>query len=282
MRGPAGILGTADPRQPQRDAELRRFVLDLARREFDERHPGVRSEPVLVLICAYLEADNIGAVLRGIPERVHGLGTTTLVVIDGGDDGTDKVVQSVGALGLAFPVNLGHGVALRAGYELADQMGARYVVTLDADGQNDPSEIPQLVKPLVDGSADFVVASRRLGVDHTTDRFRRSGVVVFSEVINRITGQRLTDTSNGYRALRIEVLNDIRDRLQQDQYQTAEVIITAARRGWRLGERPTVWHPRASGTSKKGRNVFFGYRYASVIIRTWWRERHEVAHRAEA
>ena len=45
--------------------------------------------------------------------------------------------------------------------------------------------------------------------------------------------------------------------LEQDQYQTAELIISAGKRGWRLGERPTVWHPRASGESKKGHNVFF-------------------------
>jgi hypothetical protein len=277
-----GIFGTGDPRQQQRGAELRRFVVDLARQDFDRRHPAARSEPVLVLCASYLEVQNIGPVLKGIPDKVRDLGVTTLVVVDGGDDGTEAVAEAAGALWARFPVNLGHGVALRFGYELAERMGARYVVTIDADGQNDPAEIPQLLAPILDDEADFVIASRRLGLDHTSDQFRRSGVVVYSEVINRITGQHLTDTSNGYRALRIEVLTDIRGRLQQDQYQTAEVIITAARRGWRLGEVPTVWHPRASGTTKKGRNVFFGARYAGVIARTWWRERHEVAHRTEA
>jgi hypothetical protein len=62
--------------------------------------------------------------------------------------------------------------------------------------------------------------------------------------------------------------------LEQDQYQTAELIISAASRGWRIGEAPTVWHPRASGQSKKGHNIFFGFQYARVILRTWWRERH--------
>jgi hypothetical protein len=144
-------------------------------------------------------------------------------------------------------------------------------VTIDADGQNDPAELEGMVQPLVDDEADFVIGSRRLGVDETTDRLRRAGVKVYAWAINAIIQQRLTDSSSGYRAFRIKLLNDIRPHLVQDQYQTAEVIITSGRRGWRITERPTVWHPRASGTSKKGGNIFFGIQYAKVIIRTWLR-----------
>ncbi len=50
-------------------------------------------------------------------------------------------------------------------------------------------------------------------------------------------------------------------------------MITAFGRGWRVTERPTVWHERASGHSKKGSNLSFGLRYASVVLATWWRER---------
>jgi len=125
----------------------------------------------------------------------------------------------------------------------------------------------------VDGEADFVVASRRLGVDQTSDEVRRVGVVVFAWLMNRLTGSSLTDTSNGFRALRTEVLADVVDRLEQRQYQTAELLITAISRGWRVTERPTVWRPRASGTSKKGSNLFFGFRYGTVVLGTWLRER---------
>ena len=80
-----------------------------------------------------------------------------------------------------------------------------------------------------------------------------AGVVFFATVINALTGQHITDTSNGFRALRIEVLSDV--TLEQDQYQTAELIISAATRGWRITDCPVVWHPRASGESKKGHNA---------------------------
>jgi hypothetical protein len=149
----------------------------------------------------------------------------------------------------------------------------KYIVTLDADGQNDPAEIPQVLAPLLNDQADFVVASRRLGVDKTTDRFRKSGVFFFSFIMNRMTGARLTDTSTGYRGLRVTMMADVLDRLTQEQYQTAELLITCLKRGWRSAEVPTIWYPRHSGTTKKGKNWLFGFRYARVVFGTWWRER---------
>lgn len=258
-------------RRRQRAGELRRLVMTLARQDFERRHGPPAFAPVVVLLASYLEADNIGDVLKAVPAEVDGLGVSTLVVVDGGDDGTEDIVADAGAQCAVLPVNMGQGVALRVGYDLALAGGARYVVTVDADGQNDPAEIPRLLAPVLAGDADFVVASRRLGVDHTSDGFRRAGVFLYSWVINAITRQHLTDTSNGFRALRVEVLRAV--ELQQDQYQTAELIISAASRGFRLGEAPAVWHPRASGTSKKGHNLLFGLRYAAVIAHTWRRER---------
>jgi glycosyltransferase involved in cell wall biosynthesis len=258
-------------RERRRRDDLRRLAMELGRQDFHRRHPDAAFDPVLVLVASYLEADNIGPVLKGVPAEVDGLAVSTLVVVDGGDDGTEQIVADAGAFCAVLPVNMGQGVALRLGYELAAAHGARYIVTIDADGQNDPSEIPALVRPVVAGEADFVIASRRLGTDHTSDQVRRAGVRFFSALINALTGQHLTDTSNGFRAFGVEVPNSL--TLEQDQYQTAEVIISAAARGWRLAERPTVWHPRASGTSKKGHNAFFALQYARVVLRTWWRER---------
>jgi glycosyltransferase involved in cell wall biosynthesis len=226
---------------------------------------------VVALIASYLEADNIDDVLKAVPDHVGDLEVSTLVVVDGGDDGTEDIAAAAGAFVAALPVNMGQGVALKLGYELAAAAGAQYVVTIDADGQNDPAELPELLAPVLAGDADFVVASRRLGRDDTSDQVRRAGVVFFATIINALAGQHLTDTSNGYRALRVELLRDV--VLEQDQYQTAELIISAASRGWRITECPTVWHPRASGESKKGHNVFFALNYARVVLRTWLRER---------
>ncbi|HUA93974.1 MAG TPA: glycosyltransferase family 2 protein [Acidimicrobiales bacterium] len=248
-------------------------VINEARRELAARRPGLQLSPVAVLICAYEEEANLGAVLKDVPAEACGMETTTVVVVDGGQDRTAEIALESGAVSLVFPVNQGHGVALRAGYDLCVEAGARYVVTLDADGQNDPAEIPVLLQPLVDDEADFVLASRRLGIDETVDPVRKAGVVVFAWLMNRLTGSHLTDTSNGYRALRASMLSDVACRLEQPQYQTAELLILCLTRGWRVTERPTVWRERMSGHSKKGSNLRFGLRYAGVIVATWLRAR---------
>jgi glycosyltransferase involved in cell wall biosynthesis len=262
-----------DARALARTRALQRLAIDQALEEFRTRFPDLAFSPVVALICAYEEEANLGAVLAAVPDAACGRKVTTLVVVDGGEDGTARLALAAGVPTVIFPVNLGHGVALRVGYELCVERGADYVVTLDADGQNDPTELATMLEPLVADEADFVVASRRLGVDRTTDSVRRFGVVFFAGLINLLTRSHLTDSSNGYRALRTTLLADVVGRLEQDQYQTAELLIVAISRGWRVTERPTVWHPRASGTTKKGTNLLFGLRYARVVIGTWLRTR---------
>jgi glycosyltransferase involved in cell wall biosynthesis len=275
-RDSGGVQGSV-----RTDPEKARRVITQSRLAFDERYPELKLSPVVGLICAYEEEANIGAVLAAMGQEACGLELSTLVVVDGGQDQTDRVALEAGAITFVLRENLGHGYALRVGYSLAIELGAEYVVTLDADGQNDPTELPVMLQPLVDDEADFVVASRRLGQDTTSDRFRKAGVRFFSRVISMVGGTKLTDTSNGYRALRVLMLEDVVQRLTQSQYQTAELLITALLRGWRVTERPTRWLPRSSGSTKKGSNYLFGFRYAEVVLTTWWRERKGSA-RAEA
>ena len=265
--------GAAPSASIHTDPERARRVIAESRHAFDDRYPDLKLSPAVGLICAYEEEANIGAVLAAMPTEACGLAVTTLVVVDGGRDATDQVALDSGAVTFVLTENLGHGYALRVGYALCVELGAQFVVTLDADGQNDPAEVPTMLQPLVDDEADFVVASRVLGRDTTTDRTRKAGVRVFSAIVSVIGGTKLTDTSNGYRALRVTMLEDVVHRLTQAQYQTAELLITCLKRGWRVAERPTVWLPRASGTTKKGKNVLFGFRYTKVVVTTWWRER---------
>jgi glycosyltransferase involved in cell wall biosynthesis len=260
--------------EKRRLSRLRAFAVAQATERFDADYPGFKPEETVASICAYEEEGNIGDVLAKMPPTLDGQSYTTLVVVDGGEDKTAEIARSFPDVKvIEFPVNLGHGVALQVTYRYCIDNGVKYVVTLDADGQNDPAEIPQILAPLLADQADFVVASRRLGEDKTSDLVRKAGVHFFSFVMNHMTGAHLTDTSTGYRGLRVTMLADVIDRLTQEQYQTAELLITCLKRGWRASEVPTVWHPRASGTTKKGKNWLFGFRYARVVVGTWWRER---------
>ena len=168
-------------------------------------------------------------------------------------------------------MNRGQGAALRLGYHLAAERGARFIVTTDADGQYDLAELPVLLAPVVDGEADFVTGSRRLGANGSTDPVRRLGTRVFAALVSVLTGHRVTDTSFGFRAMRAEIPATV--TLTQPQYQSAELLVGVLRRGYRVAERPMTMRRRGQGRSKKGNNLVYGARYARVVLGTWWRER---------
>jgi hypothetical protein len=233
--------------------------------------PELRFPPVVVLIAAYNEEAGLGPVLDSVPTECLGLAVASLVVVDGATDGTADVARAHGAVTVDLPVNRGQGAALRLGYHVAAQRGARYLVTTDADGQYDLVELPVLLAPLIEGEADFVTGSRRLGANESTDRVRRLGTRVFAGLVSLLTGQRVTDTSFGFRAMRAEIPATV--TLTQPQYQSAELLVGVLRRGYRVVERPMTMRRRGHGRSKKGNNLVYGARYARVVLGTWWRER---------
>ncbi|HEY2441800.1 MAG TPA: glycosyltransferase family 2 protein [Streptosporangiaceae bacterium] len=227
--------------------------------------------PVAIVIAAYNEEGGIGPVISALPTTVCGLAAAVIVVADGCADGTVAEARDHGAIVCDVPVNRGQGAALRLGYRIARAGGAQYIVTTDADGQYNPAEIDSLLAPVVAGTADFVTGSRRLGSEETKDPVRRLGVRVFAITISALTGQKISDTTFGLRAMRAEVTGAV--RLDQQQYQAAELLIGVMSRGFRVTELPATIHKRKVGESKKGHNAIYGLHFAGVIARTWWRER---------
>ena len=238
---------------------------------FGSTYPDLKLQPLVVVIAAYNEADNIGAVLDEVPEQISDVPVSLLVIDDGSTDQTTEVAQRHGALVCTLSANRGHGVALRLGYRISREGGARYVATLDGDGQWDPADLPGMVNILEADQADFVIGSRQLGQTENTDLFRNVGVKFFARAISTLTSARLTDTSSGLRLMRAEMTGTVRQT--QPQYQTSELLIGALLQGYRVAEVPTVMRLRMSGESKKGRNLAYGLRYARVITKTYLRER---------
>jgi glycosyltransferase involved in cell wall biosynthesis len=232
---------------------------------------GEHLPPVAIVIAAYNEQGVIGSVVDTLPATICGLATRAVVVSDGSRDETVAEARTHGALVADVPVNRGQGAALRLGYRLARDGGARYIVTTDADGQYNPAEMERVLAPVVAGQADFVTGSRKLGSQETKDPVRRLGTWLFAVTISTLTGERITDTSFGLRAMRAEVTGAV--RLEQPQYQSAELLIGVLSRGFRVAEVPATIHKRQVGESKKGHNAIYGLRYAQVVLGTWWRER---------
>ena len=242
--------------------------------------------PVAIVIAAYNEAGAIGPVIQALPAEVCGLATAAIVVADGCADGTAAEAAKVGAMVCEVPVNRGQGAALRLGYRLAREGGATYIVTTDADGQYNPAEMATVLAPVVAGEADFVTGSRRLGSQETKDMIRRTGVRFFAGTISILTGQKISDTTFGLRAMRAEVTGEV--LLEQPQYQASELLIGVITHGYKVAEVPATIHRRRVGESKKGQNplyrlhipgvnnLFYGVRFARVAYGTWWRERRRL------
>jgi glycosyltransferase involved in cell wall biosynthesis len=245
---------------------------DAAIAEFRGRYGQIELTPVVVVIAAYEEEAAIGAVLDELPAEAAGLPTSCIVVVDGDTDRTAAVARDHGAYVCTFPTNRGQGAAFRVGYALARGAGARFIVTTDGDGQYVGSEIDPLLQPLVAGEADFVVGSRWLGRQETTDRIRRSGSRFFGRLATILTGRRITDTSSGFRAMTVEVTEAV--TLRQPQYQASELLMEALAKGFRFVEVPMTMRKRSHGQTKKGWWPVYGFRYARVLTTTWLRERH--------
>jgi glycosyltransferase involved in cell wall biosynthesis len=253
-------------------AHLRPEERGPAKAFFEENPPGAGA-PVAVVIPAYNEEPTVRAVVEAIPNELAGQAVEVIVVNDGSADQTVAEARAAGALVCDIPVNRGQGLIFMLGYWLARTRGAQVIATTDADGQYDESELEQLVEPIVNGRADFVNGSRRLGTELTTDPMRHAGVIFFGHLVSVLIGQKITDPACGIRAFSAELTGKV--KLEQTQYQTSEILIASAMNGYRVIEVPTTMRDRPDGATltKKGPNLLYGMRFARAVLGTWRRER---------
>jgi hypothetical protein len=222
-----------------------------------------------VVVPAYNEEDNIGQVLPRIPPTVCGMEIAILVVDDGSRDRTGDIARAHGAAVARHVTNLGGGAALRTGYRLMVDSGARIVVTLDADGQHRPEEMERLVGPVADGTVDMAHGSRVLGHAEPNHVAREMGIIFFNRLVSAITRTRVSDCSNGYRAVRASVLPQL--VLRQEQFHTSEFMIEAIKRGVPATEVGVTVDRRIHGHSKKPAVLRYGLGFTNAIMRAWLR-----------
>jgi hypothetical protein len=250
--------------------QLTALLEGLAWEEFRQaKLPERFRDRVAVVIPAYNEAATVGDVVRQIPQEICGERTAVLVVDDGSRDDTSEAAAKAGAIVARHVINRGGGAALRTGYRLMSESGALVVVTLDADGQHLPSEMERLVKPVLDDEVDVAHGSRVLGEADPNSRSRELGIVFFNKLVSFITRTKVSDCSNGYRAVRTTVLPML--VLRQEQFHTSEFLIEAIKRGVPAKEVPVTVAKRTYGHSKKPAVVRYGLGFANAIVRTWLR-----------
>jgi glycosyltransferase involved in cell wall biosynthesis len=227
---------------------------------------------LLVSIPALNEERTVGEVVRGVPRRIPGVcHLDVLVVDDGSTDRTSERAVEAGAQVIRHPISGGVGAAFHSALAYGIDHGADLIVSIDADGQFDPGDIPALVEPVISGEADFSTASRFIDPSLVPDMpwAKRWGNRVVSRLISRLAGQTFHDVSCGMRCYSRKAALQLH-LLARFTY-TQEVVLNLAFKQLRIVEVPLlVRGEREFGESRVASNLWrYGARIVQIIFRSY-------------
>jgi glycosyltransferase involved in cell wall biosynthesis len=193
-----------------------------------------RTTMVVVGVPAFNEEQTVARVVLGAQKCAD----IVVVCDDGSTDFTAAIAERLGADVIRHGKNLGYGAAIQSLFKRAQDLGADVLVTLDADGQHDPSEVPNVVKPIVENRADIVVGSRFIEkhAAYAMPWYRRIGV----KLITKLTGgnskqNSISDGQSGFRGYSRKALENL-VVLENGMGASAEILINARKQGLRICE----------------------------------------------
>lgn len=201
----------------------------------------------IAIVPAYNEAESLGTVLEEI--RAADPDLDVVVVNDGSTDASANVAAAAGAAVVSLPFNVGIGGAVQTGYQYALEHGFEVAIQVDGDGQHDPREIAEVLEPILEGRADLVVGTRFVtGGGYRGTRLRRVGIRIFAAVVSLLVGQRVSDTTSGFRAVNGRALKLFAAEYPHD-YPEVESIVLLSRHHLRMLEVPVQMRVRETGNS---------------------------------
>ena len=225
---------------------------------------------LVVLIPAFNEEANIEQTILQIPRKISGIDKIEILVInDGSTDKTADLALNAGANKIiSHKRNMGVGATFMTGIRNAISMGGDIVVTIDADSQFEPKQIPELTIPILNNQLDVVIGSRFLdNIPQNLTWIKRVGNKIFTKIVSWLVGQKFTDTQTGFRAYSKEALLNI--SIVNDFTYTQEVLIDLKFKGLRIGEIPVSVNYDEKRKSRVVKNIFnYSFRALSIIIRT--------------
>lgn len=220
---------------------------------------------IVAVVPAYNEETRIVDVITSALEYVE----TVIVVADGSKDRTSEVAEEAGAYVLQHADNCGAGAATMTGVEAARAMGADIIITLDADGQHDPHDIPAMLKPVLDGKADIVFANR-FGQRNSIPLIRRVFNGLGNIITFTVTGKWVSDSQCGFKVFGPKAVREIDIRMSGFEFCT-EIVRESVQRRWQTAEIPTkVIY--SEYTMAKGQSFASGVKTAlKILLRSFLR-----------
>jgi glycosyltransferase involved in cell wall biosynthesis len=202
-----------------------------------------------VVIPSFNAARHLAAVVENTARYVPH--SHIIVVDDGSTDDTFDTAKTTGAVVVRHAVNQGKGAALKTGLNKAIEMGLAFAITLDADGQHNPDEIPRFLECQLATDADIIVGNRMAEVKNMPgDRvFANKATSLF---VSLRTGVKVPDSQNGYRLIRTATFKKLEPVLKAVKYEAeSEILIKAAKAGARIESVPveTIYASEASSVN---------------------------------
>ncbi len=217
-------------------------------------------EPLVVIVPAYNAEPTLANVVKGVRRTLPN--ALIIGVDDGSTDGSGQLLKTVADETIVFEQNRGKGAALRAGFDAALKHGAAAVLTIDSDGQHDPSFAPAIVGGL--DRADIVIGTRDLS-GKAVPKHRRIANMISSAATRAVSGGKVRDSQSGYRAMKAEVLRKVHAVGDRYEFET-DFIIRAARAGFTTVNVPI-------STIYGSPSYFREFRDAWLVIKVLWRHR---------
>ena len=226
---------------------------------------------LVVIMPALNEEATVAEVVARIPRRIPGLDAVEVIVVDDGStDRTAELARAAGAEVVCHRVNRGVGAAFASGLDAALRRGAHVIVNMDSDGQFNPDDIPELIRPILEGGYGFVTCTRFGKPEFVPrmPRLKRWGNRMMARLVNWIIwGARFTDVSCGFRAYSRDTA--LRLNLFGRFTYTQETFIALAAHDVAMTEVPLrVRGVRESGESRVARSLWtYGRRAFTIIVR---------------
>jgi glycosyltransferase involved in cell wall biosynthesis len=218
-----------------------------------------------VIIPALNEEDNIA----GVVERTREFAPAVVVVDDGSSDRTAERAEQAGAAVIRHPRNIGKGAALNSGFQYAQEHGFDVVVTMDADGQHDPAEIPRFIEAYVRTGIPVLVGNR-MGDPRGMPPVRRMTNWFLSWLLSRRMKVYVPDTQCGFRLYRCDVIPFV--STESERYAAeSEILLYVAARGIRVDSVPIA--SIYNGAASKINPVKDTFRFFAMLRRCKARER---------
>lgn len=187
---------------------------------------------ICVIIPAFNAGDTVGEIIKGCKRYIRDV----IVVDDGSEDNTSLISYAEGALVLRHEKNRGKGIALKTGFSYASSSGFDAVITIDADGQHDPSDIPLFIEKYLKDGHHIIIGNRMLEKGKIP-KYRYYTNLVGIYFISKAAGHALEDSQSGFRLYRKEVIKEI--SLESGGFETeTEILIKAGRRGYKITSVP--------------------------------------------